>query len=108
MCIKAVPICGMTASQSHRCCYDLDRLPFLLPHSFAARPFCQVLAAEAKKCSGNAQGDRFVIKVIPDEGLPSIDVDRQLIALVYRNAISNACRVRSMAVSPWLLLTCAV
>jgi len=52
----------------------------------------EVLAAEAKKCSGNAQGDRFVIKVIPDEGLPSIDVDRQLIALVYRNAISNACR----------------
>jgi hypothetical protein len=37
---------------------------------------------------------RFPMKTIPAHGFPKIDVDRRLLSLIYRNAISNACKVR--------------
>ena len=43
---------------------------------------------------GGRQGDltRFPIRTTPAEAFPVIDVDRQLLSLVYRNAMSNACK----------------
>jgi hypothetical protein len=38
---------------------------------------------------------RFVIKTVPAHGQLKIDVDRRLLSLIYRNAISNACKVRA-------------
>lgn len=36
---------------------------------------------------------RFPIKTMPAHAFPKIDVDRRLLSLIYRNAISNACKV---------------
>eukprot|EP00967_Tisochrysis_lutea_P063345 scaffold81689_cov34-Tisochrysis_lutea.AAC.3 len=36
------------------------------------------------------------MKTTPATGFPMIDVDRRLLTLVYRNAISNACRVSAL------------
>jgi len=55
---------------------------------------CSIIQALGGDADGNcsAKNKRFPMKTTPATGFPMIDVDRRLLTLVYRNAISNACR----------------